>query len=98
MHWRLATAFLAGFSIAIFMASEIGTLAWWPIVTFVCGLIARYVLAQLLIGPLFGGDIKLVQDWANKHPLSAMFWTHALAHAQGRHPALDPLDCVTCNG
>lgn len=96
MTWRLATAFVTGFALAIFMASELGGLSWWPVVTFVCGLIARYLLMQLLIQPMFGSDIGLLQKWSNAHPVKIQMWRHALAYATGRHPEADPLICNHC--
>lgn len=77
--------FLAGFAVAIFLATEVK--GAWGLVTFVCGLIARYVFMELVIKRAF-------REMSS--PVALRFWSHAKAYGQGAHTVKDPRDCQAC--
>lgn len=93
MNWKLAAAFVAGFSIATTLTAELGTPHAW--IVFVTGFVTRG-LGAIVIRQVYGANLTTL--WKRYRPKQAQFYRHALAYIKGDHLQLDPLICNHCNG
>lgn len=85
---------IVGFTTAIFLLTEFT--GPWALVTFISGLIFRYLLQKLVIEPAFAKELGRASRWAKRHPIQAQFYRHARAWAHNLHLERDPRQCPDC--